>query len=437
MPVFGYGTSLFLYFFLSVSLLASDAVWTPDRVPTTGAVPLVFYYRQFLQANPFAITADPKTSEDKAENRRRHQRSAELYTALAEAAKKAALSPELLSDAPANIEKKKTDRIPGTWNLYPGVPINAADLYQESRYMYYRALSHETALEPKRLQAMCDFVAGLEGNADIQPLYQDLKRRVCVRALSFVRTPIREHLDKPDKPLPDERELGEKLAVAVQWFVPFIKKYPDEENLKLVDSFLGAIELYRQVYPDDRTSAESYTTSAIEQFQNVFTQILLQEVEPLVREYVEIYEGILRRWELLGKPMPIWGADLSGRPLEVQALEGKVVLLDFWATWCGPCIAEFPHLKLLYQKYKDKGLEIVGYSVDADEERLSAYLERNPLPWIMLSKESTERSGLVPLSRYYGVKAVPVVLLRDRSGKTIMLDARGEKLDNMLETLFE
>jgi len=146
---------------------------------------------------------------------------------------------------------------------------------------------------------------------------------------------------------------------------------------------------------------------------------------------------VLRRWELLGKPMPIWGADLSGKPIDEKTLDGKVVLLDFWATWCGPCVAEFPHLKLLYQKYKDKGFEIVGYTVDDDQEKLRAYLERNPLPWIILSKESTQWSGLPSLSHYYGAKALPVVLLRDRSGKAVLLDARGDKLGEMLETLFE
>ena len=86
---------------LSVSLSASpppatDDIWTPQNVPTAGTIPFVFYYQQFLRANPFAIDTQPRTPEDRAENRRRHQRAAELYAAMAKIAKKLAQSDDLL-----------------------------------------------------------------------------------------------------------------------------------------------------------------------------------------------------------------------------------------------------------------------------------------------------------------------------------------------------
>jgi thiol-disulfide isomerase/thioredoxin len=308
--------------------------------------------------------------------------------------------------------------------------MNAADLRQESLYMRYRALSHETSLDPTKISAIHNFVADLEEHSDPLSLFQTLKRNVCSRILSHIRNPIKIHIDKPETPLPDESELGKKLSTAVQWFAPFVQKYPNEKNMELVDTFLETIELFRDHYPDSEHPA-----NVAEQFRSVFTDIQKRQIEPIIGEYAEMYEGVLRRQELLGKPMPIWGADLSGKQMDPKALEGKVVLLDFWATWCGPCIAEFPHLKLLYQKYKDKGFEIVSFSVDSDQEKLQEYLVRNPLPWIMLSKESTEQAGLPPLSRYYGAKSLPVVLLRDRLGKTVLLDARGEKLDDALERL--
>jgi hypothetical protein len=68
---------------------------------------------------------------------------------------------------------------------------------------------------------------------------------------------------------------------------------------------------------------------------------------------------------------------------------------------------------------------------------LHDFLARNPLPWITLSQHRTLQAGLPSLSSYYGAKTLPVVLLRDRSGKTVLIDARGQKLDEMLETLFE
>ena len=427
---------LLLFLSLALPLSVAEEVWIPQKVPATSVVPFVLYYQQFLRANPYAIETFRKSPEIEAENRRRHQRAAELYTAMSKVAERLAKSEGLLPATPDGIEKKDSERISNSWNLYKNVPISAADLRHEALFMQYRALGHETSLDPNKIGAMHDFVADLEKlekSADPLSLFQSLKRNVCSRALSLVRKPLNDHREKPDKMPPDESELSKKLSVAIQWFVPFVQKYPKEDNLKLVAPFLDTIELFRSCYPDSDRLPE-----LVEPFRSAFAHIKSQpQIEPLISEYVELYEGTLRRQELLGKPMPIWGADLAGNRLDEKALAGKVVLLDFWATWCGPCIAEFEHLKVLYRKYKDKGLEIVGYSVDADQERLRDYLERNPLPWIMLSKGSTEQAGLPSLSHYYGAKLLPVVLLRDQSGNTILLDARGQKLDKMLEKLFE
>ena len=421
-----------LLLFLSLPLSAADEIWIPERVPISGTMPFVLYYQQFLRTNPFPIETLPKTPEAVAKNRRHHRQSADLYAAMSEVAEKLAQSEDLLPAAPAGIKKEDAKKVQGSWNLYQNVPVNAADFRCEFLYMRYRALSHETSLDANKIVAVHEFVAELEKDVKLQSLFQDLKRRTCSRALSFVHSPLKTHLDKPTTLLPSEPALGKNFSVAVQWFIPFVQKYPNEKNLELADSFLETIEMFRACYPDSEQ-----LPMIVESFRNVFAEIQKRQISPIIREYAEVYEGVLRRHELWGKPMPIWGADLSGKPIDEKTLEGKVVLLDFWATWCGPCIAEFPHLKLLYQKYKDKGFEIVSFNVDADQEKLLAFLERTPLPWIVLSKGSTEQVGLPPLSRYYGAKALPVVLLCDQSGKTLLIDARGEKLDEILEQLFE
>ena len=424
--------SIPLLLFLSLPLSAADDIWVPERVPASGTTPFVLYYQQFLRTNPFPIESPPKTPEAEMKNRLHHRQSADLYAAMSKVAANLVQSEDLLPAVPVGIKKEDTKKIQGSWNLYQNVPINVADFRCEFLYMRYRALSHETSLDAKKIAALHEFVAELEKDAKLQPLFQDLKRNACSRALSFVHRPLKAHADKPAMPLPEESELGKNFSVAVQWFIPFVQKYPNEKNLELADSFLETIEMFRACYPNS-----DQLPVIVEAFRNVFAEIQKRQVPPLIREYAEVYEGVLRRHELLGKPMPIWGADLSGKPIDEKTLDGKVVLLDFWATWCGPCTAEFPHLKLLYQKYKDKGFDIVSFSVDAEQEKLLAFLERNPLPWIVLSKESSERVGLPPLSRYYGAKALPVVLLRDRDGRTLLINARGHKLDEMLEQLFE
>ena|GEM_PF-5093545 len=438
-------------------LNANEDRWIGERIPASNPFLFLVYYQQFLQENPFAIDTFRKTPEVEAENKRKHERAAEFYAQLADAAKRLARTGGLLQTAPQNIEKKDTDRIRGSWNLYRQVPLNVADLYEEALYMQYRSLGHQASLDTAKIAQLYEFVSGLPkdlalqqdqalqrgasgqvrkaGRSEADSLYQTLMRSVCRRALSA------------------EDLTAEKISQVADWFAPFAQEHPNEKNIVLFDAFLNVIEKTghsedeKSTLTGERPTADGERLASellpvvlqdvISRLMTVFTDIQSREVEPIVKEYAEMYAGVLRRWNLLGKPMPIWGADGEGKVFDEAALEGKVVLLDFWATWCGPCLAEFPHLKLLYEKYKDRGFEIVGYNVDSEPERLQAYMKGNPLPWIVLSKESSQRAGLSALSQYYGARALPVVMLRDREGKTVLLNARGQRLDAVLENLFE
>jgi len=118
--------------------------------------------------------------------------------------------------------------------------------------------------------------------------------------------------------------------------------------------------------------------------------------------------------------------DLNGQPLSVAQFKGKVVLVDFWATWCGPCRAELPNVIATYQKYHDQGFEVIGVSLDSDREKLAAYLKKQTgMVWPQYFDGEGWHNKLAVK---YGVEAIPFAVLIGPDGKIIGEALRGEAL---------
>ncbi|NBV88062.1 MAG: TlpA family protein disulfide reductase, partial [Betaproteobacteria bacterium] len=120
--------------------------------------------------------------------------------------------------------------------------------------------------------------------------------------------------------------------------------------------------------------------TAIKTFGPLFAKSSNEQVKAMG----ESFAGTLRRLSLLGHPMEITGTLLSGQPFDQKSLAGKVVLVDFWATWCGPCVAEIPNVLEQYEKYHAKGFEVVGISLDEDRETLAKFVAEQKIPWPIL-----------------------------------------------------
>ncbi len=156
-----------------------------------------------------------------------------------------------------------------------------------------------------------------------------------------------------------------------------------------------------------------------------------------VRSMGESFAGTLRRLALVGQPMEITGTLLNGQPFDQKSLAGKVVLVDFWATWCGPCVAEIPNVLAQYEKYRGQGFEVVGVSLDEDREALEKFVAEQKVPWPVLYEKPQGEGWQHPLATYYGISGIPTVILIGRDGKVITLNARGEKLGEELDKLFK
>lgn len=120
---------------------------------------------------------------------------------------------------------------------------------------------------------------------------------------------------------------------------------------------------------------------------------------------------------------------LSGSPLSLSSLKGKVVLIDFWASWCKPCRKSFPELKATYTTYKNKGFEVFGISVDSDPEDWKKAVNADKLQWIVVN----DASGDIAVK--WDVNYIPNSFLLDRQGKIVAINPSHSELVAHLKKL--
>lgn len=151
------------------------------------------------------------------------------------------------------------------------------------------------------------------------------------------------------------------------------------------------------------------------------------------REYVR---DRLRFFELSKEPFDLAFTAIDGREVDLKELRGKVVLIDFWATWCGPCIAELPNVKQVYSDYHDKGFEIIGVSLDAERDR-QKFIDLVAAENVTWPQRFEGKAWKDPLVATYTISGIPAMFLLDQDGMLVSTNARGEKLESEVKRLLK
>ena len=155
--------------------------------------------------------------------------------------------------------------------------------------------------------------------------------------------------------------------------------------------------------------------------------------------YVGMIKGSRRQHEAVGKPFDLEFTDaIKGSTVSMKGLKGKVVVIDFWATWCGPCVAEMPKMKELYAKYHDQGVEFIGVSLDQPKEqggldKLKKFVAEKEITWPQYYQGKGWESEF---SVSWGINSIPCVFVVDTEGKLYSVEARG-KLEEMIPELLK
>ncbi|MEM7602745.1 MAG: TlpA disulfide reductase family protein [Verrucomicrobiota bacterium] len=218
---------------------------------------------------------------------------------------------------------------------------------------------------------------------------------------------------------------AEKAAPLLRSRYDSLSKGPDANLQELIP---GVIEPLFRVYSEsgDKDSAREF----LEQAKNDLGG------HPQAPQIMQFFDGMLGQLAMpgVGDTMDIKFTSTEGSEIDLTAMTDKVILVDFWATWCGPCVAEMPHVISTYEKYKDAGFEVVGISLDSEKAALDAFVTENGMTW----PQYFDGEGWGnKIAKEFGITGIPATFLIGKDGKIAASNLRGNALEEAVAGLLE
>jgi peroxiredoxin len=261
------------------------------------------------------------------------------------------------------------------------------------------------------LAALCLLTAPLPAFSAASEAETELKALI-----EKVRTKL--NADKSDKK--SEATLADEL----KGFDDLLAKHKGEKTDDVAQILYMKAMLYLQVFDDTDKG-----TKLIEQLKQDYPDTKMGKNADEILKSIKSQEESkkIQRSLVEGSKFPDFDEkDITGKALSIGQYKGKVVLVDFWATWCGPCVAELPNVLKAYEKYHSAGFEIVGISLDKEEQKLKDFIKTKNMTWVQYCDSKGWQSKL---AGKYGINSIPATYLLDGEGKIIAKNLRGEALE--------